>query len=336
MNAVKARVHNGRLVPDEPTDLSEGAEVVLVPIDAGNELDDDERAELDEALREGIAETRRTGHADEMLFYRRCTRRRTIASHLVRPWANGTNPRVARLGYDVLARAELWSRERRLFQRWTVRVHRWRDLSPRVLRAALQRRVQRHRYELHGGLRKRDVLLWRGQPLRFYVPKPALPRRMCPKYAMQRDLRQWRLHLRSWLHVQVRLSIRTMSRRLPGSKSRMRWNLRQRDVHVWPSEQLPLCLQRLELPRRLREREELYLGLPERQRWPVGLHDRYVSRRSDPEGLSQWQGHHLWRRLPSLTRRDRRSVSVGGPGGRPPGSTRLQSLSRSSLSWSSR
>ena len=58
MNAVKARVHNGRLIVDEPTDLPEGAEVVLVPVDDGDDLDDAERAELDKALHEGIAEMR--------------------------------------------------------------------------------------------------------------------------------------------------------------------------------------------------------------------------------------------------------------------------------------
>ena len=58
MNAVKARVRNGRLVLDEPTDLPEGTEVTLAPIETGEELDDEERAELDEAIREGIAEKR--------------------------------------------------------------------------------------------------------------------------------------------------------------------------------------------------------------------------------------------------------------------------------------
>ncbi len=47
MHALRARVRNGRLVLDEPTTLSEGSEVELVPVD---ELDDEERAELDRYL----------------------------------------------------------------------------------------------------------------------------------------------------------------------------------------------------------------------------------------------------------------------------------------------
>jgi hypothetical protein len=45
MRSLKAHVHNGRLVLDEPTQLPEGAEVRLVVID-GDELDDEERAAL--------------------------------------------------------------------------------------------------------------------------------------------------------------------------------------------------------------------------------------------------------------------------------------------------
>jgi len=54
MNAVKARVHNGRLVLDEPTELPEGTEVVLVAIEQGDELGDEERVELDRAIHEGL------------------------------------------------------------------------------------------------------------------------------------------------------------------------------------------------------------------------------------------------------------------------------------------
>ena len=49
----KARVRNGRLVLDEPTDLPEGDVVELVPLDS-DDLDDDERARLDEAIHESI------------------------------------------------------------------------------------------------------------------------------------------------------------------------------------------------------------------------------------------------------------------------------------------
>jgi hypothetical protein len=53
MNAVKARVQNGRMVLDEPTDLPDGAEVLLMPVDA-DELDDNERAALDRAIDRGL------------------------------------------------------------------------------------------------------------------------------------------------------------------------------------------------------------------------------------------------------------------------------------------
>jgi hypothetical protein len=61
MQPLKARVHNGRLVLDEPTDLPEGEVVELVPLDevlarGGDYLDDEERAELHRALEESIAE----------------------------------------------------------------------------------------------------------------------------------------------------------------------------------------------------------------------------------------------------------------------------------------
>jgi hypothetical protein len=59
MQPLKARVKGGRLVLDEPTDLPEGEEIELIPLDdvlanGGDYLDDEERAELHEALREGI------------------------------------------------------------------------------------------------------------------------------------------------------------------------------------------------------------------------------------------------------------------------------------------
>ncbi len=47
MLTVRARVKNGRLVVDEPTDLPEGTELELAAID---DLDDAERARLHEAL----------------------------------------------------------------------------------------------------------------------------------------------------------------------------------------------------------------------------------------------------------------------------------------------
>jgi len=61
MPPLKARVHNGRLLLDEPTDLPEGQVVELVPFDdtlalGADDLDDEDRAELHAALRESIEE----------------------------------------------------------------------------------------------------------------------------------------------------------------------------------------------------------------------------------------------------------------------------------------
>ena len=47
---VKARVRDGRLIVDEATDLPEGTEIELLPLDPGDWLDDDDRRRLHEAL----------------------------------------------------------------------------------------------------------------------------------------------------------------------------------------------------------------------------------------------------------------------------------------------
>ena len=47
---IKARVQDGRLIVDEPTDLPEGTEVRLLPLDPGDWLDDDDRKALHDAL----------------------------------------------------------------------------------------------------------------------------------------------------------------------------------------------------------------------------------------------------------------------------------------------
>jgi hypothetical protein len=56
MQPLKAHVHNGRLVLDEPTDLPEGEVVYLQPVDAAldDEFDGEERAQLRQVLDEGI------------------------------------------------------------------------------------------------------------------------------------------------------------------------------------------------------------------------------------------------------------------------------------------
>ena len=65
---LKARVRNGRLTLDEPTNLPEGAEVQVVITD-GDDLDDDERAELHQAIEEGLADMKagRTVDAKEVI-----------------------------------------------------------------------------------------------------------------------------------------------------------------------------------------------------------------------------------------------------------------------------
>jgi hypothetical protein len=52
MSPLKATVRRGRLILDEPTDLPDGTEVDLVPADGWDDLDDDERARLHQALDE--------------------------------------------------------------------------------------------------------------------------------------------------------------------------------------------------------------------------------------------------------------------------------------------
>ena len=51
---MRALVKKGRLTLDEPTDLPEGTVVQLVIADDWDELDDSERAELHQAIREGV------------------------------------------------------------------------------------------------------------------------------------------------------------------------------------------------------------------------------------------------------------------------------------------
>ena len=53
---LKARVHNGQLVLDEPLDLPEGEEVLLQIADEGDDLDEEERAALHAALDRSVAQ----------------------------------------------------------------------------------------------------------------------------------------------------------------------------------------------------------------------------------------------------------------------------------------
>jgi hypothetical protein len=47
---LKATVHNGRFVVEEPTQLPEGTEIQLLPLDPGDWLSLDDRAHLHRAL----------------------------------------------------------------------------------------------------------------------------------------------------------------------------------------------------------------------------------------------------------------------------------------------
>lgn len=55
---ITARVHDRRLVVDEPTDLPEGTEVQLLPLDPGDWLDDADRAALHVALAQSEADVK--------------------------------------------------------------------------------------------------------------------------------------------------------------------------------------------------------------------------------------------------------------------------------------
>ena len=58
MQPLRARVHNGRLQLDEPTDLPEGAVVPLSISDEWDVLNDEERASLHEEIAASIRERR--------------------------------------------------------------------------------------------------------------------------------------------------------------------------------------------------------------------------------------------------------------------------------------
>lgn len=54
VTAIRARVRDGRLIVDAPTDLPDGLELNLAIVD--DDLDDAERAELDASLEESYAQ----------------------------------------------------------------------------------------------------------------------------------------------------------------------------------------------------------------------------------------------------------------------------------------
>ncbi len=79
MTPLKARVKNGRLVLDEPTDLPEGQTVYLQPTTAPDDedgFDEEERAALHQALDEGLAAARSGDHVDAEAFVHQLLARR--------------------------------------------------------------------------------------------------------------------------------------------------------------------------------------------------------------------------------------------------------------------
>jgi hypothetical protein len=67
---IKATVKAGRLAIDEPTNLPDGTEVELLPLDPGDWLDDADRAALHKALRDSDADVAagRLVDAEEILW----------------------------------------------------------------------------------------------------------------------------------------------------------------------------------------------------------------------------------------------------------------------------
>ena len=55
---LKARVKAGRLVVDEPTELPEGTEIELLPLDPGDWLDETDRAALHRALKDSAEDVK--------------------------------------------------------------------------------------------------------------------------------------------------------------------------------------------------------------------------------------------------------------------------------------
>jgi len=78
MQPLKARVHNGRLVLDEPTELPEGTEVELFAVD--DDFDPEERARLLEAIEEGAEDFERGDHMDGFEFVAQLRARREAPS----------------------------------------------------------------------------------------------------------------------------------------------------------------------------------------------------------------------------------------------------------------
>jgi hypothetical protein len=75
---LKARVENGRLVLDVPTDLPDGTEVEVVLVNA--EFDPEERARLIQAIEDGESDIERGDHVDGFEFVARLRAKREAAN----------------------------------------------------------------------------------------------------------------------------------------------------------------------------------------------------------------------------------------------------------------
>ncbi len=62
MNAFKAHVKNGQIILDEPTDLTEGAPLLVLRMT--DDMSDQERAELERAVEEGAEDFERGDFED--------------------------------------------------------------------------------------------------------------------------------------------------------------------------------------------------------------------------------------------------------------------------------
>ena len=78
MQPLKAHVHNGRLVLDEPTDLPEGTEVELMLVQDG--FDSEEKARLLQAIDEGAEDIERGDYVDGFEFVAQLRVRREAAA----------------------------------------------------------------------------------------------------------------------------------------------------------------------------------------------------------------------------------------------------------------
>jgi hypothetical protein len=93
---LRARVRNGRLVVDEPTDRPEGEEVELVPLEevlarGGDYLDDEERAARHRSIEEGIEDFEKGDTEDAFEFLARLRARREHRDRQASPPSSRTS-----------------------------------------------------------------------------------------------------------------------------------------------------------------------------------------------------------------------------------------------------